>query len=156
MGVAGSGKTTIGRRLAAELGWTFRDADAFHPPANIAKMTRGAPLDDADRQPWLAAIRKFIAETLARGGQAVVTCSALKENYRRILVSDRTHVKLVHLAGDYDLILRRLEQRQGHFMKPAMLRSQFESLEPPGDALNVDIAQSPAAIVAQIRHAILR
>jgi carbohydrate kinase (thermoresistant glucokinase family) len=80
----------------------------------------------------------------------------LKGNYRRILVSDRTHVKLVHLAGDYDLILRRLEQRQGHFMKPAMLRSQFESLEPPGDALNVDIAQSPAAIVAQIRHAILR
>jgi gluconokinase len=152
MGVTGSGKTTIGRLLAAELGWTFRDADEFHPAANIAKMSRGAPLDDADRTPWLAAIHAFIDQTLARGGRAVVTCSALKENYRRILVSDRAQVKLVHLAGDFALIHRRLRERSSHFMKPEMLPSQFATLEPPANALTIDIAQSPDAIVAEIRR----
>jgi gluconokinase len=156
MGVAGSGKTTIGLALAAALGWSFRDADDFHPAENVARMTAGVPLTDADRAPWLAAIRTHIEACLARNESAVVTCSALKEAYRQVLRVDAARVKFVHLAGDYDLLLRRLGQRQGHFMKPEMLRSQFEALEPPTDALKVDVAQPPEAIVAQIRHAISR
>ncbi|HVS54114.1 MAG TPA: gluconokinase [Opitutaceae bacterium] len=152
MGVAGSGKTTIGRLLAAELGWTFRDADDFHPPANIAKMSRGVALDDADRAPWLAAIRAFIDATLARGASAVVTCSALKENYRRALVSDPAKVKLVHLTGDFALIRRRLEARPAHFMKAGLLPSQFAALEPPRAALTIDVTPPPAEIVAEIRR----
>jgi len=152
MGVAGSGKTTIGLALAAQLGWSFRDADDFHPPANVEKMSRGIPLTDRERAPWLAAIRAHIEEKLARGESAVLTCSALKEKYRAAILTDPARVKLVHLAGDFALILERMTTRQGHFMKPEMLRSQFESLEPPKDALVVDIAPEPGAIVAQIRR----
>src|SRR5262245_63595143 len=104
MGVAGSGKTTVGLALSAQLGWTYRDADEFHPPANVDRMSHGIPLTDRDREPWLTAIRRYIDETLARGGHAVVTCSALKEDYRRIIVPDRRRVKLVYLAGDFALI----------------------------------------------------
>ena len=154
MGVAGSGKTTIGLKLAAALGWGFRDADEFHPPANIAKMSAGVPLDDRDRAPWLAAIRAHIAACLARHENAVVTCSALKEGYRLAVVADPTRVQLVHLAGDPGLIRQRLGGRQGHFMKPEMLQSQFEALEPPQGALVVDVAPPPEAIVAQIRAAL--
>jgi gluconokinase len=154
MGVAGSGKTTVGRALAAQLGWTFRDADEFHPPANVDKMSHGLPLTDGDRRPWLAAIRAYIDETLARGDSAVVTCSALKERYRRIIVPDPATVKLVHLAGDFELIAERMRARDGHFMKPEMLSSQFADLEPPRDALTVDIAQPPEVMVAQIRNAL--
>jgi len=154
MGVAGSGKTTIGLALAAQLGWTFRDADEFHPPANVEKMSRGLPLTDRDRQPWLAAIRAHIDQTLARGENTIVTCSALKEHYRRIIVPDPARVTLVHLTGDFALIAARMRAREGHFMKPAMLSSQFADLEPPRDALAVDIAQPPEAIVAQIRRAL--
>lgn len=152
MGVAGSGKTTIGEQLAAQLGWSFRDADEFHPPANVAKMSAGTPLTDADRAPWLAAIRAHINGALARGESAIVTCSALKETYRAAAIPDRARVKLVHLAGDFDLILERMNARQGHFMKPQMLESQFATLEPPADALTVDIAKTPAEIVAEIRR----
>jgi gluconokinase len=151
MGVAGSGKTTIGQKLAAALGWSFRDADEFHPRENIAKMSSGIALTDEDRAPWLAAIRAHINACLARGESAVVTCSALKENYRRVVVSDPANVKLVHLTGDFNLILERMMQRSDHFMKPEMLRSQFAALEPPHNALQADIAQPPEAIVAQIR-----
>ena len=154
MGVAGSGKTTIGLKLAAALGWSFRDADEFHPPANVAKMSAGLPLDDRDRVPWLAAIRAHIEEKLARGENAVVTCSALKESYRRAVVVDAVQVKLVHLTGDSLLIAQRLDARRGHFMKPAMLQSQFEALESPNGALVVDVALPPEAIVAQIRAAL--
>src|SRR5476651_1055879 len=153
MGVAGSGKTTVGRALAAALGWSFRDADEFHPPENVAKMNAGLPLDDADRAPWLAAIRAHIDEKLARSESAVVTCSALKEKYRAALVADPAQVKLVHLAGDAKLIAERIATRRDHFMKPEMLASQFAALEPPGDALVVDIAQPAAILVAQIRRA---
>lgn len=152
MGVAGSGKTTIGHELAAALGWSYRDADAFHPPANVAKMSAGIPLTDADREPWLEAIRAHIDGCLARGENAVVSCSALRERYRRVLTDGTNQVQLVHLAGDYGLILQRLEHRQGHFMKPEMLQSQFAALEAPTDALTVDIALPPAAIVAEIRR----
>lgn len=151
MGVAGSGKTTVGLLLAAQLGWSFRDADDFHPPENIAKMSTGQPLDDRDRAPWLAAIRAYLADCLARGESAIVTCSALRAAYRTAAIPDPARVKLVHLAGDYRLILERMNARQGHFMKPAMLESQFAALEPPADALAVDITQPPAALAAEIR-----
>jgi gluconokinase len=154
MGVAGSGKTTVGRILAADLGWPFRDADEFHPPANVDKMSHGIPLTDRDREPWLAAIRRYIDETLARDGRAVVTCSALKEHYRQTIVPDRGQVKLVYLAGNFSLIAERLRAREAHFMKAEMLTSQFADLEPPRDALTVDVAQSPEAIVTQIRKAL--
>jgi gluconokinase len=154
MGVAGSGKTTVGRVLAEQLGWPFRDADEFHPPANVDKMSHGIPLTDRDREPWLAAIRRYVDETLARGGRAVVTCSALKEHHRQSIVPDPARVKLVYLAGDPSLIAERLRARAGHFMKAGMLSSQFADLEPPRDALTVDIAQSPEAIVTQIRKAL--
>ncbi len=153
MGVAGSGKTTIGLKLAATLGWSFRDADDFHPPENVAKMSAGQPLTDRDRAPWLAAIRAYIDAALTRGESAVVTCSALKEVYRQAIIGDPTRVKLVHLAGDAKLILERIGARQGHFMKPEMLASQLATLEPPQNALTVDIGASPEAIVAQIRQA---
>jgi gluconokinase len=154
MGVAGSGKTTVGEKLAAALGWSFRDADDFHPPENVAKMSAGLPLDDRDRAPWLAAIRAHIDACLARGEGSVVTCSALKEAYRRVLVADPARVKLVHLTGDFALLAARIGSRQGHFMKPAMLHSQLAALEPPPDALAVDIAPPPDEIVAHIRRAL--
>lgn len=152
MGVAGSGKTTIGVELARELGWAFKDADEFHPPANIAKMSAGIPLDDEDRGPWLLAIREYLARAFSDGRSVVVTCSGLKERYRRVVVLDPDKVKLVYLKGDFDLILQRLGRREGHFMKDTMLRSQFEALEPPADALTIDVNQTPAAIVSRIRQ----
>jgi len=153
MGVAGSGKTTVGRRLADALGWSFRDADEFHPAANVAKMSAGIALSDEERAPWLAAIRAHIAGCLARGEGAVVTCSALKEAYRHALVPDPARVRLVQLSGDFGLILQRIGKRSGHFMKENMLRSQFETLEPPKDALVLDVAESPEDLVAKIREA---
>ena len=152
MGVAGSGKTTVGRLLANQLGWEFRDADDFHPAANIAKMSAGVPLTDDDRAPWLAAIRRHLEACLAAGRSTVVTCSALRQRYRDALRADPQRVHLVHLTGSFDLILGRMERRTDHFMKPGMLRSQFEVLEPPADAITVDIAHTPEDIVAEIRH----
>lgn len=152
MGVSGSGKTTVGEKLAAALGWSFRDADDFHPPANVAKMSAGTPLTDQDRAPWLAAIRSHIETTLACGESGIVTCSALKEVYRQAAIPDRGRVKVVHLAGDFGVILERMEARKGHFMKPEMLKSQFATLEPPSNAVTVDIAKTPEAIVAEIRQ----
>jgi gluconokinase len=153
MGVAGSGKTTIGQLLAVTLGWGFADADDFHPPANIAKMAAGLPLNDDDRAPWLAKLREYIDGCLARGESTVVTCSALKERYRHILVADPTQVKIVHLHGARELLWSRITSRVGHFMAPAMLDSQLAVLEPPEHALRIDIAQTPVQIVQQIRDA---
>jgi gluconokinase len=152
MGVSGSGKTTIGQLLARDLGWSFRDADAFHPPENVAKMSVGTPLTDRDREPWLAAIRAHIEDCLARGESGVVTCSALKQRYRAIVAPDRERVKFVHLTGDFDLILSRMNARPNHFMRPEMLRSQFAALESPRNALIVDVAPPPAKIVQSIRQ----
>jgi len=152
MGVAGSGKTTVGQLLASQLGWTFRDADDFHPPENVAKMSSGIPLTDRDRAPWLAAIRAHLAEKLARGEGAIVTCSALKERYRAVLRGDTPGVQFVHLTGTPELLAARIGARQGHFMKPEMLPSQLAALEPPIDALAVDIAPPPDEIVAHIRR----
>jgi transketolase len=131
MGVSGVGKTTIGERLAARLGWQFIEGDRLHPPQNVAKMSRGEPLSDADRAPWLAAVAAAIDRWRARGEHGVITCSALKRDYRRRLVGDRPEVRLVYLAGAQDLIAERLARRHGHFMPPILLDSQFATLEPP-------------------------
>ena len=152
MGVAGSGKTTVGTHLAAELGWSFRDADDFHPPENIAKMGAGTPLTDDDRAPWLAAIRHHIAGTLARGESGVVTCSALRERYRTAATPSTGRVRLVHLTGNFELIHGRMQARTDHFMKPEMLQSQFAALEQPADALSLDVTRSPADLVGEIRR----
>ena len=151
MGVSGSGKTTIGAQLAQALGWPFYDGDQFHPPANIAKMQRGMPLTDADRWPWLHALRAHIETCIQQGGSAVLACSALKQAYREYLVIDETEVKLVYLKGDYDRIHERLAQRHGHFMPPGLLASQFAALEEPEQGVVVDIGHPPETIVTLIR-----
>ena len=150
MGVSGAGKSTIGRRLAAALGWPFHDADDFHPPENIQKMSAGIPLNDTDRHPWLLAIRQRIDDYLKQSTPAIFTCSALKASYRDLLLDDTRKIELVYLKGTETVLRERLEQRQGHFMPPEMLRSQLGTLETPEGALEVDIAQSPARIVRQI------
>lgn len=151
MGVAGSGKTTVGRELARALGWSFADADGFHPPANVAKMSAGQPLTDADRTPWLASLRAHIDAKLAAGDSAVVTCSALKAAYRHVLLADDARVRLVYLQGTPEQLWARLNARTDHFMKPAMLDSQLTALEEPPDALTLNIAPTPSELVACIR-----
>jgi len=131
MGVSGSGKSTIAERLAARLGWRYEDADGFHPPANVAKMSAGQPLTDEDRWPWLQAIADEIDRLSATGQRAVVACSALRRTYRDILVHGRDDIRIVFLNGTQDLIADRLAARKGHFMPPGLLVSQFKTLEPP-------------------------
>ena len=154
MGVSGAGKSTVGRIVAERLGCPFRDADSFHPKANIEKMSRGAPLTDEDRWPWLQAIASWIAEHRAAGTQCVVTCSALKRVYRDIVTNKQSaDVRLVYLQGDFDLIEARLKARKGHFMPPALLRSQFAALEEPAEdehALTVSIDATPEEIAEQV------
>lgn len=151
MGVTGSGKTTVGMHLAEALGWRFHDADDFHPPANKAKMNAGVPLTDDDRWPWLRALRAVIEQALAEDSSAVVTCSALKQAYRAVLSDGLAGVKYVHLTGDTRVLAARLADRRGHFMNPALLDSQVATLEPPADALDVDVALTPAEQIAFIR-----
>ncbi len=153
MGVASSGKTSLGERLAEHLGWPFRDADSFHPPQNVAKMAGGTPLNDEDRKPWLAAIAAWIDELRASGKNGIVTCSALKRAYRRIIIGDRPDVALVYLKGSRELIGARMAARQHHFMPPALLDSQFAALEEPGpdeNPLVVSVEESKAAIVQDV------
>ena len=151
MGVSGVGKTTIGRLLAADLGWPFLDADDFHPPANVEKMSRGLPLTDADREPWLESLRGAIRERLARGESAVLACSALKAAYRDLLRVDAS-VRFIHLKADPEVIRRRLGQRREHFFVPELLASQLEALEEPSDALGVDVADAPEVVAGRIAH----
>ena len=149
MGVSGCGKSTIGQQLADRLGWPFFDGDAFHPPANIDKMSRGIPLNDDDRSDWLAAIADRMRELIAIDQSGVFACSALKQKYRdQLSVSDQ--VRFVYLRGDYDLIWSRMQQRAGHYMKANMLASQFEALEEPSDALTLDITRAPEDLVDAI------
>ncbi len=151
MGVTGSGKTTVGTVLAQQLGWEFADADDFHPPANVAKMKAGIPLDDADRAPWLASLRQAIEQWIAKRQNVVLACSALKKNYRDELAVDR-EVRFVYLKGSYDLIYQRLKQRHGHFASEKILAGQFADLQEPDDALTVKIDQPVEEIVAEIRR----
>jgi|SRR5919106_5404337 gluconokinase len=150
-GVAGAGKSLIGQCLAAQLGWKFYDADQFHTSANIEKMRQGIALTDEDRGPWLERLCELLQALRGRGEDAVLACSALKESYRRSLDLGE-EIKLVFLKGEYELIEKRLRKRQGHFMNPELLRSQFETLEEPrGGALVVDVKLSPSEIVKEIR-----
>jgi gluconokinase len=153
MGVSGSGKTTVGRLLARELGWTFLDADDYHPAANVEKMRQGIPLNDDDRRPWLEALRRRIGEARGRGENVVLACSALKHAYQHYLQDEAPEsVRLVHLSGSEALIRRRLAARTGHFMNPGLLHSQFETLEPPEHALRVDVAGAPEEVAIRIRR----
>lgn len=153
MGVAGSGKSTVGQLLASELHSTFLDGDLLHPPRNIEKMTNGIPLTDSDRAPWLAAIRSRIEDSSRRSEDLVVACSALKQRYRDTL--DRGVASTwVYLKGSYEVIWERLARRQHHFMKPQMLRSQFDDLEEPANAIVIDIDIAPSVAVRQIVSAL--
>jgi len=150
MGVAASGKTTAGRLLAEDLGWAFYDADDFHPASNVEKMSRGFPLDDEDRRPWLEALNELIRECLSLGRDAVLACSALKESYReRLLIDGR--VKLAYLKASRSVIRERLTERSGHFMKAGMLDSQFAALEEPEPSTHYDATLPPAELVREIR-----
>jgi gluconokinase len=153
MGVAGSGKSTVGQLLANELHRRFLDGDSLHPPANVEKMSHGIPLTDTDRAPWLAAIHGCIVESLQRGEDLVVACSALKQRYRDTLDSG-VAVTWVYLKGSEEQIGERLRQRKHHFMKPQMLASQFADLEEPRDAIVVEIAAEPPVIVEHIVSAL--
>lgn len=155
MGVSGSGKTTVGEKLAADLGWAFVEGDDFHPPENVARMKAGTPLTDADRKPWLRALRRRIDAACEAGEDVVVSCSALKHEYRDFLEKDDPAcVRYVYLRGSEELIRERLEARKGHFMPPALLHSQFEALEPPAGEVTVDVAPPPDEIAAEIRRQI--
>jgi gluconokinase len=148
MGVSGSGKSTIGDRLAQRLGWTYEDGDRFHPASNVAKMSAGQPLTDEDRWPWLQAIADEIDGVCTAGGHAVIACSALKRAYRNVLVHGRGDVRIIFLNGTQDLIAGRLAQRKGHFMPPGLLASQFKTLEPPAPAENPVIVSIDAPVEA--------
>jgi gluconokinase len=152
MGVSGSGKTTVGRLLADALGWTFVEADEYHSSANVEKMHRGQPLTDQDRRPWLDALRVRIDAACRNGEDVVLACSALKHRYQDYLEHDDPPcVRYVYLEGSPELIRKRLADRKGHFMNPALLGSQFEALEPPADAIRVDISPVPEAVAADVR-----
>ena len=153
MGVSGSGKTTVGRLLAERLGWHYQEGDALHPPENVAKMSSGTPLTDADRIPWLHKIAECIDAWRRSGESGVGTCSALKRAYRDIIIGDRPDVGLVHLKGSRALIGQRLAARKGHFMPAALLDNQFATLQEPAAeerAITVDVGEAPAAIVDEI------
>lgn len=155
MGVAGCGKTTVGRLLEDRLGWPFLDGDDFHPEANVARMAAGVPLRDEDRWPWLRRLAGEIGRRLDAGRSCLLGCSALKESYRAVLRGERgQRVRFVHLCGSEALIAGRLRDRVHRYMPAGLLRSQFEALEPPLDAVSVDISGTPeeaaAAVVAAL------
>ena len=152
MGVAGSGKTTIGRALATALRWRFVDADDYHSPEHIAKMHRGIPLSDADRAPWLETLHGVIARALDRREPMVLACSALKESYRRTLMDGRRGIRLVHLTAPEAVLRQRLADRPDHFARPSLLDSQVATLEPPVDALVLNATQPIDQLVLRIRR----
>lgn len=140
MGVSGSGKTTLGTALAKRLGWTFADADNYHPAANRAKMSQGEPLNDADREPWLLRLRELLDQHLQEKKPMVLACSALKERYRQILTENLTGIQVVFLSGSREVLAQRMQARE-HFMPISLLDSQLATLEPPAKAIQIDSGQ---------------
>ena len=154
MGVSGAGKTTIGKLLAETLNWELRDADNFHTATNIEKMRLGIPLNDADRKLWLEDLQAAIKNWLQENKNVVLACSALKTNYRQILIIDSC-IQLVYLKGSFDVIENRLKARQNHFMTEKLLKSQFHDLEEPDNCICVDVSELPEMIVKKIRTALV-
>lgn len=153
MGISGAGKSTVAQELAVRLGWAFEEGDALHPVANVAKMHAGIPLTDADRQPWLEHVAAWIDDQRARKQPGIITCSALKQSYRRIIIGDRPEVRLVYLRGGRDLIAEHLAGRDGHFMPASLLQSQIDTLEEPDpgeDPLIVDVGLPPGRVAEEI------
>jgi len=149
MGVSGCGKTTIGTQLARDLGWEFLEGDDYHPPENKEKMKQGQPLTEADRLPWLSRLAEAVRVRSEGGQDAVLACSALTRASRGLLRGS-PGVRFVHLIGSFELIRSRLAGRQHSFMDPGLLASQFETLEPPSDAVEVDVGPSPAEVTRTI------
>ena len=154
MGVSGTGKSTVGKLLGDRTGWAFYDADDFHSSANIDKMNRGIPLTDRDRLPWLEDLQQLIQTTLANNQTAILACSALKSNYRQILRHNSSEVVFIYLQGDFQCIQSRIQSRSEHFMNSNLLKSQFDTLEEPENAIIIDVSLAPEAIVEEILQAI--
>lgn len=154
MGVAGSGKTTIGKLLADTLHWEFWDADTFHSPENIEKMRNSIPLTESDREPWLQHLRAAIQQGLQEHRNIVLACSALKNSYRHYLIGDSNLIKLIYLKGSYELIQNRLKARHHHYMTEQLLDSQFDTLEEPSGAIAIEVSQPPQKIVERIQSAL--
>jgi carbohydrate kinase (thermoresistant glucokinase family) len=157
MGVSGCGKTTVGELLAERLHWPYEEGDALHPPANVAKMAAGHPLDDTDRAPWLAKVADWVDAQLDAGRSGVITCSSLKRSYRALIDRRGAGVEFVYLHGSRELIASRLAGRHGHFMPASLLDSQFVTLEEPGadePAIRVEIGEPPEAIADDIVQAL--
>jgi gluconokinase len=153
MGATGAGKTTVGEILSHELGWEFADADNFHSPANVEKMSKGIGLTDEDRKPWLAALRHKIEQWIALSQNGILACSALKEVYRREL-NVGPQVKWVYLKGSFEELTQRVEARQGHYAKKELVVSQFAALEEPKDAITIDVSRPPEEVAADVRNAL--
>ena len=156
MGVSGSGKSTVGRALAQRLGWRFLDADDYHPQANVEKMRAGVALNDHDRWPWLDRLNAVLRHSLAKGHPAVLACSALKQRYRDRLSQKVAGVMFVHLSGSFELIAGRVSDRRHKYMPSSLLRSQFDALELPDEALTLDVALTVEEIVESIRRRVAR
>jgi gluconokinase len=160
MGVAGSGKTTLAAALSRQLGWTCAEADEFHPQANIAKMSQGIPLEDEDRWPWLQEIQEWMSGQAKAGCSTVLTCSALKKSYRRLLSEADGRVIFLHLDGGAEIIGQRMQGREGHFMPPTLLPSQLATLEPLSEeeldagSIRLDISRSPEELVTAVVRAL--
>ena len=154
MGVAGSGKTAVGKGVAARLNWLFLDADDFHPAANIEKMKHGIPLNDQDRIPWLRALRNELRRLLAEGRSVILACSALKESYRKLLSDDVAPMSFVLLDVDPETIRERLQHRSAHFFPKELMNSQFAALEKPKDAIIIDARKSLDEVTDRVVQAV--
>ena len=153
-GVSGVGKTTIGKLLSENMGWTFYEGDDYHTNVNLAKMRNGTPLTDEDRWPWLDALRTKISEIVLHEENAILSCSALKESYRMRLASGLKDIVFVYLRGDYQLVRNRISERVGHFMSANLLAQQYSDLEEPQNAIVVDAALKPMAIINYLKQAL--